>query len=87
MKSKLVQMKRISLLVLFLVVVSRSLLAQETIRWNKDSAKMVLIPAGSFEMGSNDGELNEKPIQGKRIASQVDSMHVAHSSRGLGYSK
>lgn len=62
MKSKLIQMKRISLLVLLLVVASRSLLAQETIRWNKDSAKMVLIPAGSFEMGSNDGELNEKPI-------------------------
>ena len=58
MKSKLIQMKRISLLVLLLVVASRSLLAQETIRWNKDSAKMVLIPAGSFEMGDHHDNMS-----------------------------
>jgi len=28
----------------------------------KDGAKMMLIPAGEFQMGSNDGEDNEKPI-------------------------
>ena len=53
LKSKLIKMKRISLLMLFLVVASGSLLAQQKIRWNKDGAKMVLIPAGSFEMGDH----------------------------------
>ncbi|MDQ1317910.1 MAG: hypothetical protein QG588_1565 [Candidatus Poribacteria bacterium] len=28
----------------------------------KDDVKMVLIPAGEFQMGSNDGENNEKPV-------------------------
>ena len=34
------------------------------ITWEKDSAKMALIPAGSFEMGDrfNEGHANEKPV-------------------------
>ena len=32
------------------------------ITWKKDRAKMVLIPAGSFGMGTNDGSDNEKPV-------------------------
>ena len=33
----------------------------KNIIWEKDGAKMVLIPAGRFEMGSNDGDDNENP--------------------------
>jgi len=28
----------------------------------KDGAEMALIPAGEFEMGSNDGRNDEKPV-------------------------
>lgn len=34
----------------------------DEIIWEKDGAKMRLIPAGAFSMGSNDGESNEKPV-------------------------
>jgi formylglycine-generating enzyme required for sulfatase activity len=34
----------------------------KTIIWKKDGAEMVLIPAGNFQMGSNDGEDDEKPV-------------------------
>jgi hypothetical protein len=30
--------------------------------WETDGAVMRLIPAGSFEMGANDGDVDEKPI-------------------------
>ena len=39
----------------------KSVMARE-ITWEKDGAKMVRIPAGSFQMGSNDGNDNEKPV-------------------------
>jgi len=32
------------------------------ITWDKDSAKMVLIPAGYFKMGANNDVPNEKPV-------------------------
>ena len=34
----------------------------ETIIWDKDGAEMVLIPAGEFQMGSNAGDMDEKPV-------------------------
>jgi len=34
----------------------------DEITWEKDGAKMCLIPAGEFQMGSNDGESREKPV-------------------------
>ena len=34
----------------------------EDIIWEKDGATMRLIPAGEFEMGSNDGVSGEKPV-------------------------
>ncbi|MDP7000144.1 MAG: formylglycine-generating enzyme family protein, partial [Candidatus Poribacteria bacterium] len=34
---------------------------EKKITWGKDGAKMVLIPAGSFMMGSDAGESDEKP--------------------------
>ena len=34
----------------------------DEIIWQKDGAKMRLIPAGEFQMGSNDGRSNEKPV-------------------------
>jgi len=39
-----------------------SLQNRDEIIWKKDGAKMCLIPAGEFQMGSNDGLDNEKPI-------------------------
>ena len=38
--------------------------ASKEIIWKKDGAKMVLIPAGSFEMGdhSNEGPSDERPV-------------------------
>ena len=37
---------------------------KKVITWRKDGARMMLIPAGSFEMGDhfNDGEANELPV-------------------------
>ena len=34
----------------------------DEIIWKKDGAKMRLIPAGEFQMGSNDGRSDEKPV-------------------------
>ena len=34
----------------------------DRIIWGKDGAEMALIPAGFFEMGSDDGRDNEKPV-------------------------
>jgi formylglycine-generating enzyme required for sulfatase activity len=34
----------------------------DEIIWEKDGAKMRLIPAGKFSMGSNDGDSDEKPV-------------------------
>jgi sulfatase modifying factor 1 len=38
----------------------------------KDGVKMALIPAGEFQMGSNDGEDNEKPIH----TVYLDAFHI-----------
>ncbi len=34
----------------------------EIITWERDGAEMVLIPAGAFQMGSNGGDIDERPI-------------------------
>jgi formylglycine-generating enzyme required for sulfatase activity len=34
----------------------------DEIIWEKDGAKMRLVPAGEFSMGSNDGDSDEKPV-------------------------
>lgn len=39
-----------------------SLTRLETIVWEKDEAEMVLIPEGEFQMGSNTGDTDEKPV-------------------------
>jgi hypothetical protein len=36
----------------------------------KDGAEMVIIPAGEFKMGSNDGRDNEKPVS-KEVTKSV----------------
>ncbi len=46
----------------------------------KDGAKMVLIPAGEFQMGSNDGEDNEKPVHTVYLnAFYMDKYEVTNS--------
>ena len=30
---------------------------------------MIRIPGGSFKMGSNDGDANEKPVQNRQVSS------------------
>lgn len=37
--------------------------AVQTLKDCNDCPEMVIIPAGSFDMGSNDGEANEKPVR------------------------
>lgn len=34
----------------------------EMIIWKKDGAEMVLVPAGEFQMGSNRGDIDERPV-------------------------
>jgi len=34
----------------------------ETVIWEKDGAEMILIPAGEFQMGSNRGDIDERPV-------------------------
>jgi len=41
--------------------ITRPLLPDSDTRTGKDGAEMVLIPAGEFQMGSNDGSSDEKP--------------------------
>ena len=56
-------MKRISLLLLLVVLACGSVWAQDKIKWNKDGAKMILIPEGSFEMGDHlDNMDNALPV-------------------------
>ena len=57
-------MKSSSLLITLLLLLSVTSFAQQKIKWNKDGAKMVLIPAGSFEMGDhfNEGQASERPV-------------------------
>jgi len=42
--------------------------ADKTFRDCPDCPEMVIIPAGSFDMGSNNGEVNEKPVHRVTIA-------------------
>lgn len=57
-------MKRIGLFLLLVVLVSSLFAQKKNITWNVDGSEMVLIPAGSFEMGDhfNEGKDNEKPV-------------------------
>tara|TARA_B100000809_G_scaffold20056_1_gene17710 strand:+ start:69 stop:863 length:795 start_codon:yes stop_codon:yes gene_type:complete len=55
--------KSSSLLIILLLLLSVTSFAQEKIKWNKDGAEMVLIPAGSFEMGDHlDNMGNALPV-------------------------
>ena len=46
--------------------------------WEADGAKMVLIPAGSFEMGDHFNErlARERPVHTVKLASQQDALLV-----------
>jgi formylglycine-generating enzyme required for sulfatase activity len=48
--------------VLLICCFSTAVVAQEKTKKSSRYEGMVLIPAGSFQMGSNDGELDEKPV-------------------------
>ncbi|MDP6584234.1 MAG: formylglycine-generating enzyme family protein, partial [Anaerolineales bacterium] len=63
MKSGEIEMKRICIL-LFLLIISCNLFGQERITWKKDGSEMVLIPAGSFNMGDhfNEAEPRSLPV-------------------------
>ena len=52
------------LLLFFLLLLPLASLAQDEITWQKDGKVMVLIPAGSFEMGDhfNEGGNRERPV-------------------------
>ena len=49
-------MKSSSLLITLLLLLPLTSFAQEKIKWNKDGSEMVLISAGSFEMGDHFAE-------------------------------
>ena len=56
-------MKRIGLLLLLVVLAAGSVWGQEMkITWSKDTSEMVLIPAGSFEMGDHLNGMSNAPV-------------------------
>ena len=56
-------------ILILLFYFSLGLTAQEKIDKSSAYEGMVLIPAGSFQMGSNDGESDEKPVHTVQISS------------------
>ena len=40
----------------------KQVIKKKELVWNKDNARMVLIPTGYFEMGSRNNISNEKPV-------------------------
>jgi len=61
-----IKMRNLNYFFAFLLLIGLSTTAQEAeqITWEKDNSQMVLIPAGSFEMGDhfNEGESRELPV-------------------------
>lgn len=41
----------------------------DTFTINGIRLEMIRIPGGSFKMGSNDGDANEKPVQNRQVSS------------------
>ena len=57
-------MKMLSRLLCLVLCLPLLVMGQEKIIWEKDGSEMVLIPAGSFEMGDHFNELatKERPV-------------------------
>lgn len=49
-------MKVLSRLLCLVLCLPLLVIGQQKITWEKDGSEMVLIPAGSFEMGDHDGQ-------------------------------
>jgi len=60
---------RILFAVLVICCFSNAVLAQEKTEKSSANEEMVLIPAGSFQMGSEEGDSDEKPVHTVQISS------------------
>ena len=68
-------MKVLSRLLCLVLCLPLLVIGQEKITWNKDGTEMVLIPAGSFEMGDHLDGMSNAPVHTATLGAFYMDVH------------
>ena len=70
-----IMMKVLSRLLCLVLCLPLLVIGQEKITWNKDGTEMVLIPAGSFEMGDHLDGMSNAPVHTATLGAFYMDVH------------
>ena len=77
-------MKVLSRLLCLVLCLPLLVIGQQKITWNKDGKEMVLIPAGSFEMGDHLDGMSNAPVHRVELDEfYMDSREVTNGQYGV----